>query len=103
MALKLDMTLDNGINLPEAYLKISKIVFTYEDVNTAEIILSVYKDQESFNSGKSEVLHLTYRCSGAVFNTYFSEAVLNIENRNVLNGAYEWLLAMEQFFDAVEV
>lgn len=103
MALQLNMTLDNGINLPEAYLKISKMTFGFSDVESLELTLNVYKDQEAFSAGKSEVLQLMYRCSGSIYNIYFSESVLNVENRNIVSGAYEWLLTMEQFFDAEEV
>jgi hypothetical protein len=103
MAMQMEVNLSNGIELTEAYLVISKMVFSYTDINSVDIQLSVYKDAYAFNNGKPEVLYFTHTCSGNEFESYFSYNILNVESNNHINRAYAWLLNLDAYSTAVEV
>jgi hypothetical protein len=103
MALQLALNLENGIALSEAYLTITRMNFVYSDVNSVEVFLSVYKDKAAYDAGKPEVFNISHKCTGNLFDAYFSTATLNLEGKNHYDGAYEWLLSLEPYFDAVEV
>jgi len=103
MALQMSLTLENGVVLENAYLRICQMNFEYKDVSVVDVVLNVYKDQTSYNNGKPEITQLKHRCSGGNFLTYFSQAYLNNLNKNHISSAYEWLLSLEPYFDAEEV
>jgi len=103
MALQMSLTLENGINLSDAYIRIAKMVFEYSDVYSVNVILNVYKNYTAYSAGMPEITQLVHKCSGSAFTTYFSQAYLNTLNKNHINSAYEWLLSLEPYFDAEEV
>jgi hypothetical protein len=103
MALQLALDLENGISLSEAYLIITRMNFMYSDMDSVEIYLSVYKDKDAYDAGKPEIFNQCHVCSGGLFEAYFSTAYLNMENKNHYDSAYEWLLSLEPYFDAVVV
>jgi hypothetical protein len=103
MALQLSLNLDNGVALSEAYLTITRMNFVYSDVSSVEVYLGVYKDKAAYDAGKPEVFTMSHKCVGTLFDAYFSEANLNLENINHVGSAYTWLKSLEPYFDAVEV
>jgi len=103
MALQLEIKLDNGIELPQAYLSVNKVEFTYTDINELSVELSVFKDVVAYEASRPEITKFNYRCSGIEFDTYFSLNILNMENRNPLVGIYEWLKSMPNFSSAEDV
>jgi hypothetical protein len=103
MAMQMELALDNGIILSEAYLIISKMVFVYSDTNSVEVHVSVYKDQTAFSNNKPEVLVFKHLCTGTTFDSYFSQTVMNVEDKNHLDNAYMWLLNLSEYSTAVEV
>jgi hypothetical protein len=103
MAMQMGVTLSNGIELPEAYMVISKMTFSYTDINSVDIQLNIYKDIQAFNNGKPEVLYFKHTCSGNEFESYFSSNVLDVDGKNHLSNAYMWLLNLEAYSTAIEI
>lgn len=103
MAFQMEIILDSGVILPQAYLTVSKIYLEYKDVDIVNIELSVYKDYSSFSDGKPEVTKFDFSCSGDAFDTYFSDAYLNMVDKNPKASVHEWLKLQEFFFDAEEL
>jgi hypothetical protein len=105
MALIKNLTLESGINLPTAYLKISEVNYknyAYQ-ASYVELIISVFKDQDARESGKVEVIKLVHRCSSTDFNVYFQLSVLSEEGKNVINQGYNWLLTLDTYSGATSV
>ena len=98
MGLKKDITLDSGINLPEAYIKIVSCVFVMGyHVN---ISVNIYKDYAARNDKKSPVASFRHVCTTDYYK-YFGIDVLNKENVNIIGQAYEWLKT-QKFYDGAE-
>jgi len=91
MALQQSLSLSNGILLPEAYLRIYNIKIDNVPINNVELNVVVYKDKTSFDALKPEVIILTHVCSSNMFDSYFSETILNQLNKNIFNQAYQFL------------
>ena len=104
MALQKDIDLDNGINLPDAYIKIYSINFSYSSPDSVLVGVAIYKDEAAYNNKYSEVMSTEHYCrDGVEFNTYFSESVLNQLNYNPVSQAYKWLKTLEIYLGAIDV
>jgi len=103
MALQKSMTLDNGVVMNSAFMKISKIIFSLSDINRVDITLDIYYDSTSYSNGKPEVTSIIHSCSGEDFDTYFGTTVLNQVNKNYLDQGYLWLLTLDLYSDAIQV
>lgn len=105
MALIKNITLESGINLPTAYIKISEVNYqnyAYQ-ASYVELVISVFKDQAARSAGKVEVVKFVHRCTGTPFETYFQLSVLSEEGKNVINQGYNWLLTLNTYSGATSV
>ncbi len=102
MSLQKSLTLQNGIILSAAYIKIIKIHFNYA-ASEVLITIAVYKDQTAHDNGLPEVLIINHKCSGFDFTTYFAEAVLDDVSNTPLTQAQDWLLTLDFYSGASEV
>lgn len=105
MALQKQIKLINGVELPNAYLKISEFVF-YNQANNPSFVkieISVFKDQESRQSGLPEVTKFTHKFGEPKFSQWFSLSVLNIEGKNMISQAYELLKTLTTYSGATNV
>jgi hypothetical protein len=100
MGLQKELTLDNGIYLPEAYIKIISCNYIC-DYHTS-VKVNIYKDFNAYSDDKTSVTTLTHICTDD-FNTYFDLTVLNQENVNIISQSYEWLKTLEFYKDAIDV
>jgi hypothetical protein len=97
MPIEKAMILDTGVNLPAAYIKIIRINFSYQEPFSVEIIVSLHKDQASYSVSKLALEMRRHVCSGAGFDTYFLESVLNGLDKNHLSQAYAWLSTLDEY------
>lgn len=102
MGLQKNITLDNGINLPEAYMKISSC--TYINGYHTVINVNVYKDKTSRVNNKPEIIKFKHSCVEiSDFNQYFSLDVLNELDKNIISQSYLWLKTLSFYSDAIDV
>ena len=95
MALQTIMEFSNGIQLPEAYIKITNILINYLDPKIVRVTVGVYKDLTSYNSGKQEVKSLDFKCNDY---SYFDSNTLTIAECG-----YAWLKTLDTFSGATDV
>jgi hypothetical protein len=69
-----------------------------------KIELMGYISEQAFNSSKNPVIIKTYEIRNDIFDTYFSEQILNQENVTMLSQAYEYVKAYSngEFLDAID-
>ncbi len=100
MGLQKDITLDNGINLPTAYIVIGSI--TYVNKYHVSINVNIYKDKTSKLDGKQEVVKFKHICVDD-FVSYFESNILDTENVNIVSQGYLWLKTLPYYSDAIDV
>lgn len=105
MALKLDLILDNGIQITDAYCKI--IEYTHlrpiGQNESLRFTVAIFKDEDARLSQKPEVSQFIHTCSGDNVTIYFSEEVLNDDGKTVITQAYSWLKTLPMYSSAVDV
>jgi len=99
MGLQKSITMDTGIELPEAYIKIVSCEYVVD--SNAIIKVNIYKDYSAYQDGLKEVATFNHNCIGD-FNNYFGIDVLNTENINIISQGYEWLKTLDLYKDAVD-
>ena len=82
---------NNGVYLPQAYVKINSLTFSYISPLSIAIVVSIYKDKSAYETSKPEVEARYYRCEGEAYNTYFSETTLIGIGVTPETQAYLWL------------
>jgi len=103
MALQTQFEFDNGIILPETYVKISAVTYNNSE-KIVNIVIVLFKDISAYNNNKSEVISLEYFCDNPTeFDTYFGITVLNKVDVNHLSQAYTWLKTLPEFSSAIDV
>ncbi len=100
MALQKNITLDNGINLPESYIMISSVNYINGYHSTVKV--NIYKDRSARLSGKSEVVKFQHLCVDD-FPVYFSYSVLDQEGVNIISKGYEYLKTLPFYSDTIDV
>lgn len=105
MALQLDLTLENGINIPEAYIKIveCQYICPLDATKKMRIIINVYKDVDARFSFKPEVVQFIHECLEEEFDTYFDEIVLSQLDTNILTQSYKWLKTLSIYGSAINI
>jgi len=104
MALQGSITLDNGIVLSSAYLRVLEIVMRYiSGDNSADIKVLIFKDSVAYNDSLPEVMEVNHVVNGGDFNTYFSEIVLSEVDKTALTQAYVWLKTLPQYSELTDV
>ena len=105
MALTKTIILNNGVELTNAYIKISKIEYdnhsTYS--STAIIHINIFKDKNARDTRKPEVTKCVYKVGGDIFTTYFSLNVLSQDGINIISQAYEYLKTLNYFENAIDI
>lgn len=101
MGLQKDITLDNGINIPEAYMKISSMNIIYK--STITISVNIYKDFAARQADKPCVVVFQHTCRDADYYTYFAENVLLAANVSDLSQAYLWLKTLPFYNSAIDI
>ena len=81
-----DITLDNGVHMPTAYVVIREIRLQLI-TERAYISAAIYYDSTTYTGGLPEVITMEHRCDGNDFDTYFDDSVLNQLNKNTLSQA----------------
>ena len=101
MALTKNITLDTGINLPEAYIKI--ISCNYINGYHVSVNVAIFKDKNARINKKQEVVKFKHNCTKIEdFAQYFSLDVLNEENKNIIGQAYLWLKTIDFYNDSTD-
>jgi len=105
MALQKQISLDNGVVLSEAYIKISSFTFSNKsnDVSFARIEVSVFNNKNARDGGRPEVTKFVHKCGDPQFTEYFSLSILNGENINMISKAYNWLKTMGIYSGATDI
>lgn len=101
MGLQKNITLDNGINLPEAYMKIVSVSITPNIGITLNV--SVFKDFSARQLGKPSVIEFQHSCIGSEYFDYFAEGILLQLNKSVLSQAYMWLKTLPFYSSSIDI
>lgn len=102
MPLQKSLTLENGIILSEAYIKILSLKLDFIN-SSCQIEVGIYKDSTAYSGSKPEVVRISHFCNGNDFDTYFSISVLNGEDINPLEQGYDWLANISPYLGANSV
>ncbi len=95
--LQATMTLDNGIGIPVGHAVVRKFLLNYNVPQSADIFVSVYKDEAAYNQGRPEVIQLKYNCTGDDFSNYFTETLLGEVGVTGLVNALEYLKSLAEY------
>jgi hypothetical protein len=90
MALKQNITLNNGLNIENAYIRIDTFSGSKKSV---QIIVNSYISQESFNNGIGYLEQNIYTFTPDVSNTA----------KLVIKQGYEYIKTLEEYKDAVDL
>jgi len=105
MALTKQITLNSGVTLPEAYIKISEISF-FNSINLNSYILirvCIFNSKADRDVKRPEVIQLSYKVTGDDFTQYFDLNVLKQLDKNIVSQGYEYLKTMAFYSDATDV
>jgi len=105
MALEMNLTLDNGINIPSAYLKIIEInnIIKVGEIKKIQIILNIYKDKDSRFERKPEIIQFYHECSSDQYEMFFNESILKQEGITSISQCYEWLKSLPSYTGAISI
>ncbi len=104
MALQKDIEFDNGINIVDGYINVTKVTIAYFDNDGyAEIFLSIFNNITSKTEGRPEILTISHICKGSDFDTYFSESVMALVGNTPITQAEEWLVTTPAYSGAIQV
>ena len=105
MALKKQVTLDSGVTLEEAYIKIRSLeCFNHSNYDSYVIInVAIFFNQEARNSHKPEVITFSYKVTGDAFTQYFAFNVIKQEGVHPVSQAYLYLKTLSFYADAEDV
>jgi hypothetical protein len=101
MGMQKNITLDNTINMPEAYIKIGSFLM----VPNSHIVINVniYKDFAARQANKPTVVDFSHTCNGAQYFEYFSPSVMLQEGKCMLSQAYLWLKTLPFYSTAIDI
>ena len=97
MAIQKSFTTKSDIVLASAYHRISRINFVRRSPRPdfIEGEVSIYKDAQARNDGKSPVKVFSFNIRdtypGTEFSTFFGTSALDTVNQNVISQCYEWM------------
>jgi hypothetical protein len=105
MALQKQITLDNGVTLTEAYIKIASFEFSNKasDVSYVRLEVNVFKDKTARDSGRPEVTKFVHKIGDPLFTEYFSLSILNQVDKNMISQAYSYLKTMSVYSGAMDI
>lgn len=102
MALQLSYDDDFGNTNASAYHRVTTLLL-YVAQERVKIEVSTYKDSAARSAGKEPLRRVYHAAQGADFTTYFDDAVLDTENYNPLERAYEYLKTLDEWDGASDV
>lgn len=100
MALINGITLDSGITLPNAYIKIE--IINMMNTRWCDISVNIYKDQAARDDELSPVASLVHRCIDDYYE-YFNLNKLNELDVNVVSQSYEWLKTLDYYVGSQDI
>jgi hypothetical protein len=105
MALQKTITLENGVELAEAYIRINSVLMSNgTDISVLPFInLSIYKDATARQDGVDPVVTKTIPVEMAVYMEYFGSDVLDQSGVNPIVKGYEFLKVTTDFSDSLNV
>jgi len=103
MPLQMSLTLDNGIELPAAYVVICVMVFTYGELPNCVINLDIFTNQAAYNGNKDRIEFRDHVVMGTDLDTYFSRSVLQTSGLDPITQAEQWLTTQGDYLTAVIV
>lgn len=101
MGLQKNITLSNGINLPEAYIKIRS--FSVVPNESLDVSVSIYKDLSARESGKMSVTEFQHSCTKNEYFQYFTEDIEKELGKTIISQVYLWLKTLPFYESAVDV
>jgi hypothetical protein len=118
MALQKNFDLPTGINLPEAYIRISTLGMDLDPSRrkAVSITVQVFADKECRDELKLPVASLAYGCSepeiavdpetgleieptDTTYADYFSTSALSVDGVNIISNAYAFLKGTQALFN----
>ena len=105
MALTKQITLNSGITIENAYIKVFSITYfnnaSYDSY--VKFNVNIFFNQDARNQGKPEVIAFPYQVSGEDFDVYFDFNVLKQAEKNIVSQAYEYLKSLSFYSDATDI
>jgi hypothetical protein len=102
MAFKKFKEMQSGIILPDAYYKIAKVEIDII-AKRIEIIVNIYKDQESRNANYLPVESLSFAVYESDFNVLFNITEMDKSGINIIKQGYVFLRQQPEFETAINV
>jgi hypothetical protein len=103
MAIQMDLTLEAGEELPNAYLKIASMVINLKGMSSVDIHMDVYKNEEDGNNLNDVKDSFLYNASGENFINWFALDIVSDPDTNHIRQAYLWLMTLPDYDGAIEV
>ncbi len=105
MALQKNITLDNGVVIENAYIKLCEVNYHNKvgEPNSACLCVTIFKDKTYRDANKPEVAKMRYIVSGDNFNLFFSLPVLSQAEKNIVIQGYEFMKTLPFYADAIDV
>lgn len=101
MALQKQIIFDNGVELANAYIKITRIIFNYSSPRLVTIEVSIFRNAAIYQEGKPEVEKMEYICVDPEYTTYFDNNKFVETDPQGL--AYEYLKTKEFYSGALSI
>jgi hypothetical protein len=106
MAIQTKMTFPNGIELPEAYIKVSSVTLkSGSDMKDFRVGINVdvYRDKEARESSLIPVVSEYITLLEGEFEEFFAYSVLDEQGKNVISQAYAYLKTLSQYENSIDV
>ena len=105
MALTKPITMDTGVVLSNAYIKIVNICFKMNTnlQNIVEIVVNIYESKTSRDNFLPEIFQSTHKITGSMETQYFNTNVLSQDGINPIDQAYAFLKTLPFYSDATDV
>jgi len=100
MALTKDLTLSSGVNLPNAYIRISHM--NNKNGMNMEVKVDIFKDKSARDDEKTPVINLSHICGETYFD-FFDLNILDQEGVNCTQQSYNFLKTIPFYEDAQDV
>lgn len=105
MALEKSITLECGIVLPNAYVKIQDITVYNKSGDPSYVLMTIniYKDADARHSGLPEVTQMKHKVSGGHYNQYFQLSILKQLDKTVFSQAYAWMKTRSLYSGGINI
>ena len=98
MALQKSYDHESGINLPNAYHKVSNVSYDNADSGLINFSVSIYADSSARLNGNPSVTRFSYgsntitgNVDSSSFEQYFSISAMDATNANIVKNVYEYM------------